>query len=486
VSLPAQRLAGALVLLLTSGCATTNVSEDRKVALDQAVAATQRTDYAFAANAANTYLQGGTEDDPAWDRGLLLLGRSLEQLGLTYASGLYYGDIAREKRDPTVIPDALRGIERLALSDGFDHETLIRGFLAASELPQLPPDIQGFVHFQKGLDALRNGDEDWAEGRFVAISRKSSWYHRARYVLAVRHVARGRLDQALKAFGALTTDAEEATAQTPNPVPADVYDNARRSLARIHLSEERYQDAEKLYESLRSEAPRDAQLLLELAWTHYHLGHPRRALGLLLALDAPVHRSLIAPERFLLEAMSLRRLCQFAPARQAAVRLRRRYGAELKELAAGIPPARSEALRRTARTRGEAAAEAALVDRIQLERRLLTQLEGALGETLTKQLRLVYARGLQESQRREKVLLADEAERLADELLQAEGGVRLILHELGVAILRGHGRRSGEVDENMAADPDGTTRVGWTFSGEFWTDELDDLVVRVEDRCIID
>ena len=74
---------------------------------------------------------------------------------------------------------------------------------------------------------------------------------------------------------------------------------------------------------------------------------------------------------------------------------------------------------------------------------------------------------------------------VADDLLAADEGVRLILHELGVALLRG--RRGSEDTTGALAqeDPfDPEAQVQFTFNGEFWTDELDDLVVKMEDRCI--
>ena len=74
---------------------------------------------------------------------------------------------------------------------------------------------------------------------------------------------------------------------------------------------------------------------------------------------------------------------------------------------------------------------------------------------------------------------------MTDELLQAEDGVRLILHELGVAILRGHGRNAGQVNELPLTEAEPGT-VRWRFDGEFWTDEIDDLVILMEDRCILD
>jgi hypothetical protein len=69
-------------------------------------------------------------------------------------------------------------------------------------------------------------------------------------------------------------------------------------------------------------------------------------------------------------------------------------------------------------------------------------------------------------------------------LLAAEEGVNLILHELGVGLLRGRKRSPGPP---VAPSPQVTTgghRTFFHFENEFWTDELDDLVVVAEDRCI--
>ncbi|MEO1267979.1 MAG: hypothetical protein AAFX99_07770, partial [Myxococcota bacterium] len=118
------------------------------------------------------------------------------------------------------------------------------------------------------------------------------------------------------------------------------------------------------------------------------------------------------------------------------------------------------------------------------ERRMLDKLSDRLGEGLSERLQALYARGLADAARVEDAQLSDDMEELAQELLEAEEGVRLILHELGVALLRGRRRPEG-IQERVSLEGDGQTPpVLYVFDGEFWTDELDDLVVTVRDRCI--
>ena len=62
--------------------------------------------------------------------------------------------------------------------------------------------------------------------------------------------------------------------------------------------------------------------------------------------------------------------------------------------------------------------------------------------------------------------------------------VRMALHELGVALLRGQ-RGSTQAENGSGLTAGGADQqIRYKFDGEFWTDELDDLVVQMEDRCI--
>ncbi len=267
-------------------------------------------------------------------------------------------------------------------------------------------------------------------------------------------------------------------------VPDDLVLDIRRTQARIAFDERRYEDALAAFSELRETAADDPQLLLEMAWSHYYLGQSRRALGLLIALDAPAYRELIAPERFLLEALALRRICQFEPARRAAVRLRDRHGDAIAELYAGIPIKNSKALRAAAGLRIGGIEVAAFRDRIMWEQDRLDELSDSLGPKLSETLSALYEQNVTEALRREDEMIDAEAAVVANELLAADEGVRIILHELGVALLRGRRRPEGIEERSTLGELDRPEAVLYRFEGEFWTDELDDLVVTIEDRCI--
>ncbi len=461
-----------LVALLSTGCvATVPVKKDDAFAY--AVEAVQKESYAAGAGAAWNFLDASDTDDPRHDRGLRLLARSAEGLGLSWASGMVYREIAQSRRNMELVPDALKGLERIVSAGVHDRDSLVTSFVAAEEFGFLPADSQAFVDFHKGLDLTRRGADDWADVHFGKLPPGSVFADEADYVRAIRLVAEGDYSRAIDQL-------EELRGQ--EGLDPRLMQDVERTLARLAFEEQRFDDALVHFETLREQAPDDPEILLEMAWTHYYLGDSRKTLGLLIALDAPVHHDYISPERFLLEALALRRLCQFGAAREAATRLEQRYAASLDALRGGALPGDIPEMRAGARLRGRSHANARFMDQLARERASLAGLR--LEPGLHAYLDGLYAKGVDEAARREEELIDRDLEDLTEELLASREGVRLIVHELGVSLLRGRRRPVGPVEKEAVTVPITGDRVFFPFSGEYWTDELDDLVVIAEDRCI--
>jgi len=459
--------------VLLAACAGGTVGKD--TAFTRAVESVQDEAYRDGAREAYAFIEAADPDDPRYDRGLRLLARAADGLELSWSAGMIYRQIAKVRRNMEIVPDALIGLERIVDSGVYDEDILVTSFIAAEQFGDLPAAVQAFVDFYQGLDLARRGDEMWSEKRFAKLPPSSRYAARAEYVRIVRLIADGALGEAIERLNALG----EHPALT-----AQLRLDVERSLARLAFEEQRYEDALVHFEKLRGLAPDDPEILLEMAWTHYYMGNSRKTLGLLVALDAPVHQTFISPERYLLEALALRRLCQFGAAREAAVRLERRYARSLTALARGKPLEDIEEMRVAARRRGQSRENARLARRLVREREMVQALADELGAHLTTYLTDMYDRGLAESRRREAELIPRDITELAEELLGAREGVRLIVHELGVALLRGR-RRPGGAEEKPAVEiPVSGDRVFYGFTGEYWTDELDDLVVIAEDRCI--
>ena len=471
-----RSLSSIVLLLCVAGCGGVSFNATREAAFAGAVEASLDDEPAGAAAAAYFYIKRSSPDDGRYDRALIILAQSAEDLGLSYAASLWYLDIAAARRDVDLLDKAFAGLERIVMGGGpYDEATLVDGFLATAHIDGLSPERQAFIDYVQARRSVQQGLDTWADKQFAAIPRSSPYYYRARYVKAVRYLHHDAYPRAKKVFEALSKSSK---------APADVVLDSELALARLAMEEERYDAAVSHYEEVRSVAKDRPGLLLEMAWAHFYRGDSRRALGLLVALDAPVYGGLIAPERYLLEARTLRRLCQFEPARTAAVRLTARHGDALSDLHAGVRPIDSESMRAGARRRGGGGQVGPMRRRIEEEAAIVEDLDSDLGEELYKALAHIYSIGLTEASRREDEVLSLEVEKLSQELAIAEDGVRLILHELSVGLLRGRRRPKGPAEIESVTIQAGGDNVSYRFAQEFWTDELDDLIVVMRDRCL--
>jgi tetratricopeptide (TPR) repeat protein len=461
-----------LVALLSGAIAKEKAPVDKDVVFSAAVEQLQHENYVEAANAAWEFLQVSTTDDPRYDRGQRLLTQAAEGMGLQWAAAMLYRDIAKARRNIALLPDAILGLQRIVETGVYDEDMLVTSFLASEDFGHLPDEVGGFVHFYKGLDLARRGRDDWAEVHFQAIEESSPYWARAQYVHAVRLVADGNYTAAIEALEKL---------EKVENIQEDQRREVVRSLARIAFDEQRFEDALGYYQQLQELAPDDPDILLEMAWTQFYLGDSRKTLGLIVALDAPVHGEFISPSRYLLEALALRRLCQFGAAREAAVRLELRYQHVLDDIGKGVLPEDIPELVKAARLRGRSQPNAQVMASLDAEMAIVrsSHFDDGLGRYLTD----LYERGEAEVDRRESELIGNDVGALTEELLWADEGVRLIVHELGVSMLRGRRRPAGAIEKPAVEIPITGDRVFFEFEGEYWTDELDDLLVVAEDRC---
>lgn len=260
---------------------------------------------------------------------------------------------------------------------------------------------------------------------------------------------------------------------------------ALHTLAQVLFERQHYDEALRILDRVNPRWVRESDLLLEKAWAEYYRGNSRRSLGLLIALDAPAYALALAPERFILAALDFRRLCHFNLARESALELRRRHGDALRALRAGDDPEQVPDVRDAALRQGEARRLALLGARLEEEKRIAKSGSSDLGPRLATWLDALYANAIADIEARLTVELRRGAEEVAQSLLDADEQVALLEHELSVDLLRGRRRPMGvnEITQSSARRIRGP-RALYGFDGEYWTDELQDLVVVIEDRCV--
>jgi hypothetical protein len=470
-------------VLLLSCTSLKNIPTDQQQAFLFGIEQNQKGNYPLSISATWHYLRESNEQDPKYDRTLRLMARNAQALGLNYLSSQWYLEIAKGRRDPTLIPEAIEGIEKIVLSGVYDEDTLINHFIALDEISALPTELSAFVNYHQAIQHLKQGLDQWALQKFSTIHPTSLYAYKGNYVLAIDLVRRGQLDEAEKKLEHLKKELSHPLVES-KMIDQELKKNVLLSLARLSIEKKNDAKALLYFEEIRQSFKDQPELLLEIAWVHFRQSNPRKTLGYLFALEAPIYRDLITPEKFILEALALQSLCQFGPARQAAIALGQKYKQAFDDLSLGVPPEQSLALRAAAAQRSSIRAMSRLLDSLDTELKILKSLQKDLDEGLFIQLNQLYEQAKLSIRTRREGKLREEIESVAQELLLAQESVALILHELGVALLRG---RKAPANRGAIADLSQEFQPGqaaFLFDTEFWTDELDDLIVLVEDRCI--
>jgi hypothetical protein len=264
---------------------------------------------------------------------------------------------------------------------------------------------------------------------------------------------------------------------------------ALHSLARLLYGQKQFAATYATLGKIPSKTELGSEILLERAWSKYKSGDPHRAMGLVYALDAPVYRTLFAPEKFLLRGLIYRRFCHFRSAKLAARQFRYVYGRSLRELREGKPESQIKTIREAAKRRVQSR-KLYLFHRSlenELEASTSSRYEDAWGPNgLQRSLVKLYRQKLKEVGTDLERSLEHSSREVAEEMLQAEEQVNLLEYEIGQAIFQRVGEAGGAVavKKQAAKVPIASGRVYYRFDDEYWTDELPHYKFNIEDRCV--
>lgn len=407
-----------------------------------------------------------------YERAELRLASALLDLDLRVAAGEYLFNVARNRTNPELLADALYAIRAL-MAGPHDENLFERHLLAESELGRFPPELDAFLSYTKGLEDLRIHHVGWGERHFARIDRSTPYQPRAFYALGVQRLRRGEKKEAVALIRrALAHPAADR----------DLRNQSRLALARVLFEEGRFEGALDLYRrvELDDASEADPTLHLEKAWAHYHLGNFREAMGGLFALEAPSYRSFHAPEIYLLRALVYKQLCRFIQSKRVVRSFHRRFEETLRNIHERAELREDPVLRAAAMQRGRLKRVAAFRDAIRQESERLEELgaDSALGRHLAG----VYALKGRQVDLEMQGLLEEQAQEVAEELIDFEEQMQLLDYELGLAI---HQRARAPMEELREQLPDDQERTAqFRFADEFWNDELDKYRFVLEDRCV--
>ena len=439
------------------------------------------------------YIHGNAQTADHYEWAELFLAKSLLGVGLSHGSVEYLYNVAKDRKRPELLPEALALLEKIRDERPYDEELVELDLLAGADFGALPPANKSYVEYQQGHVDLIEGRTAWAARHFVRLTmtgdddaRVQRYVGRARLATVVADMretsakdTKAKLEKRASATKALEEIVGDQT------IALEVKNDARRVLAQVYFEESRFEEALTTFETIAAPflSEEEANLFLEKAWARFYKGDPRGTLGILLTLDAPSYRKYFKPERFVLKALALKQLCHYASAKAAAREFLRRYGASLAEVRRSRDPLTDPVIRTAAVQRKKPRRMYAFLDSLQRERDQVDRFSDEHG--LAKHLARIYELKIAEANRELDRVVRDEANSVAAELLDYEEQARLVDYEVSLEVFRrvkkGAGRKIAVDDEPPI--PLGSRDVYYKFNGEYWNDELHDYRFRIDNRC---
>jgi hypothetical protein len=414
------------------------------------------------------------ESDLRRDAAAFRLAGALVDLGFVQAGIEYYLEVLAGRRSPELLGKSLVALKPLYERGLVEEWRFLDGVIYSSQYGDLEPEVADFVQYLQALGDLRLGFSAWGRGRLetlAATDRTYGW--RARYLLAVERMQQRNDDGAEKLLRQIL-DASAA--------PADVRTVAALALARILYERKSYEEAFAYYAQVRLPLVEQDLVLLERAWDRVGAEDQQRALGMVVGLGAPIFRRLFAPERELIRALALRKLCQYRLAHIAVREFHHRYGTLVRKARDRSGLHEDPSIVEWASWGTRLAGFARMRTRLHTETALVGKLSDA---ELRSHLKDLYAARLAFMEDNLRRGLNRAIENVVDELLRVNEQMDLIEYEIGAGLVKpGTKQGAAKITARPAALPYGSPQVYFSFDGEYWSDELNDFAVLADDRCL--
>ncbi len=444
------------------------------------------------------------------------LARALFRLHLYQGSLRYFGSIAREGDFHPYFQPALRGL--LLLTEVIPGDRTLAEYLGrySQYFPEIVPeafrDRYAFLVGRHMYDDMRY---DEAVRLLESIEQGSPFFGRARYIMAITHVADNEAEPAARAFRDVLDHLhglDESPSQF-NTEQAMLFDLAHLGLARVYYSTGHFDTSLNFYGLIDRNSPRWPSALFESAWGFFNVERFNQALGNLHSLNSPFFEDAYFPEGPILAAVIYFYNCNFGLVRETLDDFDYLFNDvhdDLETILAQNPdswalyewgtewrnggldngrPELESALRANLEDR-QLAQHFDLVGAIDREMTLMGQLADSwqasgLGEELMGYSSLAHSDAVNDA----GTLVQRRLERTREELRglliqQDEILFEVARAERGEAEL--DARMGMQVDEHVTDSPQlevSSEEMYWGFDGEYWLDELGYYFFDIRSEC---
>ncbi len=413
---------------------------------------------------------------PVGAEGLLAAGIGLRELGYSFGSFWLLQDLAKEQAGTRIGEAALYNIDqivRIYPIDDFTLETLLSGF----DFSRLDPDVQSFVSYHRGHYSRRLGFDNWAKNDFALIAKDTFWDFRQRYFDALQMLANDRLDEALESMVKLREDPK---------VPAGVKRDLELQSARLLFEKGEFQSAAELYKQLDLTVREKGRVILERAWANYYAKNYSKALGLLAALRAPYFDPSLHHERYVLEMIIFRELCQFDSVEEVAIDFREKFGKSLRAIRERKPLREDRVMANMALLDRRFQSMATFIGQMRIERRKLDESRQLKKVSFFSPLVAAYTRKEAEVQERLDLTLEGQARLIAVDLLDATEQIEFIDYTSKLSALRVDPDSQQEYYQREKVPYTRFDKIYWRVTSEHWSDEFEDYKYLISDKCNVE
>ena len=360
------------------------------------------------------------------------------------------------------------------LRTGTFDDTEIRRLLGSGQFNEIPDDLIPFAWTMSTLQLRQKNLSAWAKNSEANIPEKSYWAQYYNFSLLASTVRNEPADKMLEKFDELLVKAKDFPS-LQNQI------NIQR--ARLFYEMQKYEDADKLYSSLRGQGREDGRLYFERAWTKYFLKDYSVTLGMLVALKTQLYRPALDPEQAILAMVSYRDLCHYPAVRLSSKDYFSVYKPAIDHIQKVLKLEDNSILMDMALQKTYNQNAAAEIANLKIQKNQLPV--GAQQLSRGEQAHLVQEMNQLDFVLRGRMarVLQNDLKEQAERLLQVTEQVKLLeyvsdLDEFRLKQAFENRTYKTEKVENFAID-----RLYWPVQKEYWLDEMKNYRVLIEDRC---
>lgn len=443
------------------------------------------------------------------------LARSLLRLELYQGALRYFGQIAEEGDFHPYFESALRGL--LLLTEAVPGDMTLAQHLAryVDYFPDMVPhEYHDRYAYLAGRHLYDNLELNQAVRLLRSVSHRSDFYARARYIMAITHVADYEAEPAVEAFRDVLRFFEGQDTPLSELTGDDLrlLDLTHLGMARVYYSTGQFDTSLSYYDRIDRQSPRWPEALFESSWTFFHVDRFNQALGNLHSLNSPFFEDAYFPEGPILAAVIYFYNCNYGLVRDTLEDFDFVYEEVKDELEAILrdhpdavslhdwgtrwragevdgQPELNSALRSSLEDR-QLVQRFELVDAIDTETESMQDLSDSwqtslLGDTLMQEAALAHSFASTDAGE----LVQRRLERIISELDDLINQQNRILYEVARAE-RGEVEadiRAGMLIEDDVVDGPGIEvsdeDLYWVFDGEYWYDELGYYFFDIHSQC---